>query len=319
MSFRVFTWYCAAWGAAAAFFGWMCGRMIEGDASLSAAALKGMFLGICVAFGLGFLDALAAGSRRDSVNLSVRLALALAIGAVGGLTGGFLGQALYQMSNGKWPVLVVLGWTLTGLLIGAAPSAFDFLGAVVRNEDRRGARRKLRNGLVGGTVGGCVGGIVSLMVHGMWASVFKDADVQALWSPSATGFIALGACIGLAVALAQIILGEAWLRVEAGFRPGRQVLLTRPETSIGRSEACDIGLFGDAAIDKIHAKIARDGNRWVLSDTGTASGTLLNGQRLMAPASLRPGDRIQIGNSILSFAVRAKESPASAAPIAASA
>jgi MFS family permease len=313
MSFRRFIYYCAVWGAAAAYFGWVGGRLIGTDAPLAGAALKGLALGVALALGLGILDALAAGSR-DVVGLGIRLTLAVLIGAAGGLVGGFLGQALYLLSGGRWSALLIFGWTLTGLLVGAAPSAFDLLGAVLRNEDRRGARRKVRNGLIGGAVGGLAGGVVSVLLHGLWASWFTDPDAQDLWSPSATGFVALGACIGLAVALAQIILREAWLRVEAGFRPGRQVLLTRPEIKIGRAESCDVGLFGDAAVEKVHAQITRQGDQWVLSDAGTAAGTVLNGQRLTTPTPLRKGDRIQVGGSVLSFDVRARDSaPAPAA------
>jgi hypothetical protein len=319
MSFRLFIYYCATWGAAAAFFGWILGRVLEGEGSLTAAALKGMSLGLFVAFGLALLDALAAGSQRDAVGLAIRLTLALLIGAAGGLVGGFLGQALTLLTGGRWSALLIFGWTLTGLLIGAAPSAFDFLASVLRNEDRRGARRKVRNGLIGGTVGGFVGGTVSVLLHGMWASLFKDADAQDLWSPSATGFAALGACIGLAVALAQVILREACVRVEAGFRPGRQLLLTRPETTIGRAESCDVGLFGDPAVEKVHARITRAGDQWTVADAGTPSGTLLNGRRLTGPAPLQPGDRIQVGGSILSFDVRTRQpAPAPAAVPAAS-
>jgi predicted component of type VI protein secretion system len=122
--------------------------------------------------------------------------------------------------------------------------------------------------------------------------------------------VALGACIGLAVALAQIILREAWLRVDSGFRPGRQLLLTRPETQIGRAEACDLGLFGDPTVEKVHAKILRKGNQWLLADAGTASGTMLNGQRITGPTPLHSGDRIQVGNCVLSFGTRTKESGA---------
>jgi hypothetical protein len=314
MSFRLFVYYCAAWGAAAALFGWVLGRLIEGDSVLLGAALKGMALGLFVAVGLGLVDALASGSQRDATSIGIRLTLALLIGVVGGLIGGFIGEALYQLSNEKWPILLIFGWTLTGLLIGAAPCLFDFLGAVLRNEERRGARRKLRNGLIGGAIGGVLGGSLSLMLHGIWSGLFKGSDAQSLWSPSATGFVALGACIGLAVSLAQVMLREAWVRVEAGFRPGRQLLLTRPETSIGRAESCDVGLFGDAAVEKVHAKIIRQGNRWLVTDAGTASGTLVNGQRVTGPTPLHSGDRIQVGGSVLSFDMRTKE-PA-AAPVA---
>jgi hypothetical protein len=315
MSFRVFVYYCAAWGAAAALVGWALGRLVEGDAALTDAALKGLFLGALVAVGLGLLDALAAGAARDAAGLGVRLTLALAIGAAGGWVGGFIGQWLYQVSGSRWSALFVLGWTLTGLLIGAAPSAFDYLGSVLRGEDRRGARRKLRNGLLGGTLGGLAGGCASLLLHGAWAGLFKDADAQDLWSPSATGFAALGASIGLSVSLAQVILREAWLRVEAGFRPGRQVLLTKPQTSVGRAESCDVGLFGDALVEKVHALIQRQGDQWFVTDAGTPSGTRVNGQRIGGPTPLHRGDRIQVGGCVLAFDVKAKESAVAPAAV----
>jgi hypothetical protein len=313
MSFRLFVYYCAAWGGAAAYFGWMLGRTVEVEHALLRAALQGMALGLFVALGLGVLDALAAGSQRDVVILGMRLTLTVLIGAVGGLVGGFVGQGFYHLSDNKWGSLLVLGWTLTGLLIGAAPAAFDCLAAVLRNEERRGPRRKLRNGLLGGVLGGLMGGVLSLLLHNMWSGVFPNSDAQSLWSPSATGFVALGMCIGLAVAAVQVILREAWVRVEAGFRPGRQVLLTRADTTIGRAESCDIGLFGDAGVEKLHAHIVREGSRWVLKDAGTPSGTLVNGQRLAGPTALHSGDRIQVGESVLSFGTRTRESADGAA------
>jgi hypothetical protein len=307
MSFRLFIYYCAAWGAATAFCGWVIGRLLEGDGALGAASLKGLALGGAVAVGLALIDALAAGGRAQRGRLVLRLLLALVIGAAGGLFGGFIGQALFQGSDGRLSALLIFGWALTGLLIGAAPSAFDLLASLVQKEDLRGVRRKVRNGLIGGLIGGVVGGTVSVLLHAMWGSVFVGAVVDDLWSPSATGFVALGACIGLSVALTQVILGEAWLRVEAGFRPGRQVLLARSPATIGRAEACDIGLFGDASIEKVHARISRQGNYWLLTDSGTTSGTYLNGERIGGPAMLRSGDRILVGNSILAFDLRGSE------------
>src|ERR1700722_2222658 len=118
MSFRLFIYYAAAWGGAAAYVGWALGRLMEGDATLTAAAVKGMALGLFIALGLGVLDALSAGSQRDAANLGIRLFLAMLIGAVGGLAGGFVGQALYSVSGARWAMLS--GWTLTGLLIGVA-------------------------------------------------------------------------------------------------------------------------------------------------------------------------------------------------------
>ena len=64
--------------------------------------------------------------------------MAVLVGAFGGLIGGFLGQVFYWHAiSGR---VVVSGWTLTGVLIGAAPATYDYLGAVLRNEDGRGER-----------------------------------------------------------------------------------------------------------------------------------------------------------------------------------
>ena len=102
---------------------------------------------------------------------------------------------------------------------------------------------------------------------------------------------------------------EAWLRVESGFRPGRQLLLTRSETTIGRGESCDVGLFGDAGVEKLHAKITRQGGGWLLTDAGTPAGTLLNGRRIAGPSPLRSGDQIQVGSGVLSFGGRTPDAP----------
>ena len=32
---------------------------------------------------------------------------------------------------------------------------------------------------------------------------------------------------------------------------GREIMLTKDETTIGRAESCDIGLFGDNAIERL--------------------------------------------------------------------
>lgn len=120
------------------------------------------------------------------------------------------------------------------------------------------------------------------------------------------GFVALGLCIGLLIGLAQVILKEAWIQVEAGFRAGRQMILSKPEFTIGRAESCDIGLFGDAAVERLHARILLQNNQYYLSDAGTPAGTFLNGRPIAQPTPLRSGDAIGIGKSLLRFSERAK-------------
>ena len=63
----------------------------------------------------------------------------------------------------------------------------------------------------------------------------------------------------------------------------------------------DLALGAETDVEPVHAMITRRGSGWVLSDADTPNGTLLNGQRLTAPAPLRSGDRIQVGGCVLSF------------------
>src|SRR5436305_671630 len=84
--------------------------------------------------------------------------------------------------------------------------------------------------LAGGAAGGLLGGALALRLRAAADVVFSDRDTERLLSPTALGFVALGACIGLLVGLAQVILREAWVRVEAGFRPGREMILGKDRT-----------------------------------------------------------------------------------------
>ena len=307
MSFRLFIYYCAAWGACAAFFGWLLGRFLAGEPGLGSASIKGLALGLLVALGLGLVDALAAASQRDVGAMGIRLTLALLIGAVGGLIGGFIGQLFVGWTDGKWQSFYIFGWTLTGLLIGMAPAAFDMLSAILRNEERHGdqtqaaQRHDRRHGRRRDWQSG-----LSVFTQRFWGGLFTSS-VDYLYSPSAAGFVALGACIGLAVGLAQVMLKEAWVRVEAGFRPGRELILTKPEITLGRAESCDVGLFGGQGVEKLHARITCQGDRYLLADAGTPGGTMLNGVRVTEPAPLRHGDRIQLGNCVLIFGERRKD------------
>src|SRR5262249_11472234 len=148
-----------------------------------------------------------------------RVLACVAVGSVGGVSGGVVGQLLFDWHNRA--VLLILGWVLTGLMVGVAIGAFDFLRFWVREEDLRGAWGKVLRGVLGGAVGGLLGGFLYWELRGAWGGVLPDrAD---LWSPSATGFVALGLCIGLAIGVAQVVLRRAWLRVEAGFRKGREL------------------------------------------------------------------------------------------------
>jgi hypothetical protein len=227
------------------------------------------------------------------------------VGGGGGLVGGVLSQSLYEVK--ALNLFKVIGWTFTGLLIGLSLGVFDLLATIARGQESRGAMRKIRNGLLGGAVGGLLGGLLSVLFHGAWGSLFQEKPADRLWSPSAWGFVALGLCIGLLIGLAQVILKEAWLKVESGFRAGRELVLSKPEVTIGRAEGCDVGLFGDGAVDRLHARIVRHGDDYVLADAGSAAGTYVNGERVVQPRRLRSGDAIRLGRCVLRFGERRKK------------
>jgi hypothetical protein len=301
MSFRLFVYYCAVCGAWAAFVGWGLGRILGPDSmdTFARVVMRGLSLGLLLAFGLGLVDAFF--SSRQTATIVLRGLLVSAVGLVGGLLGAALGQALYQSTDRD--VFLAVGWVLTGLLIGASVGVFDVLARVTRGEGMSGAVRKVMNGLIGGSVGGLIGSILYLaLLYGLgW--LFKRADI---YSSGAWGMTVLGACIGLFIGLAQVILKEAWVRVESGFRPGRELIISKDEITIGRAESCDIGLFGGQGVEKLHARILHKGNRYLLTDDATPGGTYVNDEKISAPTPLRNGDAIRLGNCVLRFGERQK-------------
>jgi MFS family permease len=217
--------------------------------------------------------------------------------------GGAIGQAFYGFF--QYSAFLVVGWTFTGLMIGAAPGMYDLLERLLRKENRAGAVRKLIHGLIGGFVGGFLGGLIFLALQYLGALVFREV-VTDPWTPVAAGFIALGLCIGLLIGTAQVVLKEAWLKIESGRRAGRELILSKPAITIGRAESCDIGLFGDPTVERTHARILLQNNRYLVADENTPGGTYLNGQRIGEPAPLRSGDVIRVGNCTLRFGERQK-------------
>jgi MFS family permease len=272
-----------------------------------------------VAAALSLVDALWVFSPRQFFSIALRVGTAVFIGTLGGLFGGLVGAVLFDLvqpgteSVRLQALFRLLGWfaflfawTITGTLIGASVGTFDVLSNVLRGKDIQSAVRKTIKGVVGGAIGGAIGGALSLVLGGTWGALFAGKPPDRLWSPSATGFIMLGGCIGLLIGLAQIILKEAWIRVEQGFRRGREMLLQKGEITLGRAESCDIGLFGDPLVDKLHARILRQGDQYVVIDAGSMAGTFVNDQRIVGPTPLRDGDTIRLGKCVLRFGERAK-------------
>jgi hypothetical protein len=308
MSFRLFVYYCAVCGGWAGLIGWGVGWVLE--ALLHAAGARSTIVdalvmatcvGMSVALSLGAIDGLWNSGGKQLGAVILRALVGGLAGWIATIPGAFLGQMLVNLTN--IDALAAFGWTLTGLLIGATVGLYDTAMRMAAGEGMGGAIRKVINGVIGGFAGGFIGGLIYVALNFVLGLVI---DKEKSVSGSVIGFVVLGVCIGLAVGLAQVILKDAWVKVESGFRAGREMILTKDETSIGRAEACDIGLFGDNGIERQHARIVQKNNRYMLVDDGTPGGTYINDQRIEQPTALRGGDRIRIGRAVLRFDEKAK-------------
>jgi hypothetical protein len=322
MNFKSFMYYCAICGGWAALITWA----LQQAAGLQdrtnphflvfpitsvyfKSAIIALLLGFLLAGVIGMLDAIlnAVGFAR-----LVRVIICLAIGVVGGAIFGAIGEGILQAIGFLFP-----GWTIVGAIIGASIGVFDILRAGASGKGMRQAIRKMVNGIIGGSIGGFIGGALNDLVmriplpselgltdpDGAPALFVKD------WIPKTTlavGLVILGMCIGLLIGVAQIVLKEAWVRVEKGFRAGREMILSKPDSTIGRAEGSDIALFGDMKVEKLHARIVLKGDRYILVDSDTPGGTTVNGQRISGPYPLSNGDMIGCGNSLVRFEERAR-------------
>lgn len=73
------------------------------------------------------------------------------------------------------------------------------------------------------------------------------------------------------------------------------VPLVRDEISIGRQAGNTIRLT-ERNVSRRHARLVRNHDSYVIEDLGSYNGVQINGQKCSAPAPVRPGDKILIGD-----------------------
>jgi pSer/pThr/pTyr-binding forkhead associated (FHA) protein len=108
-------------------------------------------------------------------------------------------------------------------------------------------------------------------------------------------FSAVRAGIGL-VAGQRVKSTGAWtLKVVQGPRELLNVIVpvTGPVV-VGRSPGSDI-VIGDDFVSARHMRVSPSGDSALAEDLGSTNGTILNGERLVVPTTLRIGDTIDIG------------------------
>jgi hypothetical protein len=288
--------YSAMIGGWAALVGWFVSELFlfrrdvpGGFWGFVVVLLTAGILGGCIAGSLALLGGVASGTLKGQFP---RFFPAFLGGMIGGLVGALPGNSIFLLL--KFNVFLILGWTMVGLAIGAVEGIYDR------------SPKKLRNGLIGGGIGGFLGGIIFILLGGQGMA------------ERAAGFVILGMCIGCFIGLAQVLLKEAWLTVEAGFRPGRQLVLSLPETVMGTSEKAALPFiaYGAKGVEPVHVRIMRrDDGSYLLQDNNTRTGTFVNGRPIQGAVVLRDNDVIQLGVNLVRFREAHRQAAREAVPV----
>ncbi len=81
---------------------------------------------------------------------------------------------------------------------------------------------------------------------------------------------------------------------------GRRYVLGR-ELSVGRAAGCGV-VVDDTFVSQLHARIYEQGGSYFVEDLGSTNGTFLNGAKVVGTMTLRAGDRLAVGNTVMELA-----------------
>jgi pSer/pThr/pTyr-binding forkhead associated (FHA) protein len=87
---------------------------------------------------------------------------------------------------------------------------------------------------------------------------------------------------------------DYFLKVDTGPGKGKKYRVKPDALVIGSSPEVDI-ILQAPGVDSRHAQIVFQGGQVMLEDLGSRGGTFRNGQRLLAPLQVFPGDKIGLG------------------------
>ncbi len=81
----------------------------------------------------------------------------------------------------------------------------------------------------------------------------------------------------------------------------RLIALAEETISLGRAGTNTLCYPDDAGLSRQHMVIEKVGSDWTVRDLNSKNGTILNGNRIQAAMTLRPGDRISAGHLTIEF------------------
>lgn len=77
---------------------------------------------------------------------------------------------------------------------------------------------------------------------------------------------------------------------------GHIIDISQSETSIGRAKSCDI-VISDISVSRFHAVLSCRSSGWMIFDTNSTSGIIVNNKHIEKKAYLNDGDSIMLGKS----------------------
>ena len=298
----------AVFGALGGLLGWMLFGVFAdsvhlGDDSKPAFWFALLLGGAIIGGSIGYFVVSVEALRDRSLLRFVRLAsYGVLLGALGGAVGMVLGEwvnyGLVRLFGAGTVVAFFgamfargLGWMCLGAAVGVSE------GVAARSLG------KFSYGTLGGAIGGFVGGA---FFGGVYLATRDLGAGASLWG--AVGFVILGACIGSLSALVQGVFQPASVKVMRGWQEGREYPLEKNDNLLGRDEHADVALFRDMKVEKRHAHVVRQGAVYVLVNNGSpAEWTRVNEAPVADRCVLHDGDRIQLGNVLLRFQMRAAQ------------
>ena len=254
-------------------------RISMGIISAFIACGLGLFMGI----GEGVFY----GSKEKAVKYGAMGAgISLGIGFVSGYIAQWMYSSMLSDSASDFSAAFVrgLGWAIMGLGVGVS------IGLI------KPEKKRILYCALGGLGGGFIGGFLFNYITGVLTTGEDDTGTF----PRAVGIIIMGLLIGLGIGLLEQFAKQAWLKVIRGEFEGKEYLVFAGTTSIGNNGKNTIVLFKDKLVGPHHCDIVLEGSKYVLVDSGTPMGTIVNGMKTTRHV-LRQGDAIAIGNSVLVF------------------
>jgi hypothetical protein len=71
--------------------------------------------------------------------------------------------------------------------------------------------------------------------------------------------------------------------------------------TVGTSPENGLVIDDDSTVSRVHAALERFGPAWCINDLGSTNGTIVNGTPIYSPRTLRDGDEVVLGRTLLRF------------------